>query len=189
MTDANNCVIIATDSIAEYQEVITGLITGHTNVIAAGLYLYSVNEKPTSNYTWTVNGGNIVSGQGSNFINVQWGTAGTGLVSVLETDEHGCMGDTVNLEIIIGSTGVSNSYDNDLRIYPNPASDRIVIEYPNMEYKKYKLILTDLAGKVVHYQDNIFTESIELSRGGISSGLYMIELSGPKIYRGKIVIE
>lgn len=36
-----------------------------------------------SNYVWTVQGGSIVSGQGTNTVQVQWGTPGTGTIMVV----------------------------------------------------------------------------------------------------------
>ena len=49
--------------------------------------------------------------------------------------------------------------------------------------------MMDLSGKIVYYQDNIFSDRIELSSGEFSPGLYLIELRVPRIYRGKIVAE
>jgi hypothetical protein len=47
----------------------------------------------------------------------------------------------------------------------------------------------DLAGKVVKVINNINGSSYEMNRGDLPEGLYLIELRGPTIYRGKIIIE
>ncbi len=56
-------------------------------------------------YTWTVTGGTITSGAGTNSINVSWGIAGTGTVSVTETFS-GCAIATVpyNVSIVTNPT-------------------------------------------------------------------------------------
>lgn len=51
---------------------------------------YSVPSQAGYTYNWTVNGGTIVSGAGTNSITVQWGAAGTGSVSIIWADANGC---------------------------------------------------------------------------------------------------
>jgi hypothetical protein len=52
---------------------------------------YSTADVSGHTYAWTITGGTIVSGQGTNQITVKWTTAGTGNVSVLETiTSSGC---------------------------------------------------------------------------------------------------
>lgn len=47
-------------------------------------------EAGMSNYVWTVTGGTITAGAGSNNITVTWNTVGTGSVTVTYTDPNGC---------------------------------------------------------------------------------------------------
>ncbi len=189
ITDNNACDTVVSDSVTEYPEIITGQITGQTEVNPSDEYVYSVNGKPTSVFTWILNGGSIISGQGTNSINVKWNSIGSGLVSVIETDENGCKGDTVRIDVSIGSTGIDNTIENELRIYPNPSSDISIIEFPNPNQEVYHLILTNLSGKVLKIIDNITEEKIEINRHGLRDGMYLIELRGTRIYRGKILIE
>ncbi|KPK82666.1 MAG: hypothetical protein AMS27_14350 [Bacteroides sp. SM23_62_1] len=76
-----------------------------------------------------------------------------------------------------------------IEIYPNPFSDRTVIRFENPEGERYSLYVTDLAGKVVYFEDNIFTNQIEFNRDGMADGCYFVELRGPAVYRGKVVLE
>jgi len=61
------------------------VITGLTIVCAndAGV-IYSTPNSPGNTYTWSVSGGSIVSGAGTNSITVNWGAAGAGTVEVTE---------------------------------------------------------------------------------------------------------
>ena len=82
VTDANLCTSTDSITISEPDKVVTTPITGSQNVNESDIIIYGVTEKPSSFFKWSAEGGNILSGQGTNFINVQWGTAGTGQVSV-----------------------------------------------------------------------------------------------------------
>lgn len=59
-------------------------ITGTTIICTNSetYFQYSVEQVPGSVYIWTVNGGNIISGQGSHQITVQWNDDAAGFVSI-----------------------------------------------------------------------------------------------------------
>jgi len=80
-------------------------------------------------------------------------------------------------------------HDPSLTIYPNPFSDRTRIEFPNPDNHSYRMIITDLAGKVVRASGQITGSDIILERKGLQPGIYIMELRGNKIYRGKLIIE
>ncbi|QOI98199.1 MAG: autotransporter-associated beta strand repeat-containing protein [Flammeovirgaceae bacterium] len=63
----------------------TPIISGAGSVCAneTGV-VYSTPNVPGNSYTWTVVGGSIISGAGTNSITVNWGGAGTGSVTVTE---------------------------------------------------------------------------------------------------------
>jgi hypothetical protein len=87
------------------------------------------------------------------------------------------------------ATGMRNQLTSGkLNIYPNPVSDWALIAFSNPYQEEYQLVVTDLAGKVVRIRDNISTNRIEFNREGLSPGIYLIELRGSKIFRGKIVV-
>jgi len=77
----------------------------------------------------------------------------------------------------------------DLKIYPNPFSSQTIIKFPNPSNNFYKLIITDLSGKVVKLIPNINNSKIVLNRQNLSKGFYFLELRGPKIYKGKLIIQ
>ncbi|TLX76396.1 T9SS type A sorting domain-containing protein [Labilibacter sediminis] len=72
------------------------------------------------------------------------------------------------------STDVKNiASDNDLRIYPNPATDAININYT--KGNKASLKIFDTTGKVVVSKVNVQpNDQVELS--GLSNGVYIVEL-------------
>jgi CubicO group peptidase (beta-lactamase class C family) len=62
----------------------TPVITGSPLVCANDPQIYSVPEVAGSSYVWSVAGGNIVSGQGTNQISVLWNNGVAGTVSIVQ---------------------------------------------------------------------------------------------------------
>jgi hypothetical protein len=81
------------------------------------------------------------------------------------------------------------SQENELLIYPNPATELFNIRFSNPEQADYQLIITDLRGKVMRIIDPISGNFAEIPRDGLPGGLYLLELRGPDTHRGKILIE
>jgi hypothetical protein len=66
----------------------TSTITGTTEICKSAIgEIYSVTNNILNTYAWSVTGGTIASGQGTNSVTVNWGSTGiTGNVSVVETN-------------------------------------------------------------------------------------------------------
>jgi len=76
-----------------------------------------------------------------------------------------------------------------LSVYPNPFNESALITFLNPTGEDYTLKITDLSGKVCRITNHINTSEFVLEKGGLREGLYFIELSGPEVYRARIVIE
>jgi hypothetical protein len=63
------------------------------------------------------------------------------------------------------------------------------LSFKNPKGNSYTLFLKDLSGKTIRIIENITVGKTELTRDGLPSGLYIIELKGPNIYRAKIIIQ
>lgn len=87
--------------------------------------------------------------------------------------------DTSSFDIIISQNNVVTSYENQeilstLNIYPNPASDFVMIEG---EVNKYQL--TNLSGSVLLSNETRNNESIRIEMAHIPKGLYLLQLITP----------
>lgn len=51
---------------------------------------------PAGNYTWTVSGGSLAEGQGTDLVKVKWGTAGNGKISVTDNFNTNAVDVTIN---------------------------------------------------------------------------------------------
>ena len=87
------------------------------------------------------------------------------------------------------SAGIQSINDiNNLKILPNPFTDKTVIEFNNPSKESYQLTISNLTGTVLKTINNITDSTIEINRTGLLNGFYVVKLSGLKTYLGKIVI-
>jgi uncharacterized protein (TIGR02145 family) len=96
-----------------------------------------------------------------------------------------------NMEDNRFQTGTSESLfsNENLMIIPNPLSETTTLIFHNPEGQSYTLYIMDLSGKVCRIVKNINTAEYILKRDGLKEGFYFLELRGPEVYRGKMVIE
>jgi hypothetical protein len=66
-----------------------------------------------------------------------------------------------------------------LKVYPNPATDYINMEFEGVVPSHFNLLVMDMSGKVILEETDVETESNEytLSLNGFNSGMYIIKLS------------
>jgi uncharacterized protein (TIGR02145 family) len=76
-----------------------------------------------------------------------------------------------------------------ISVIPNPFNESTTLLFSNPEGYQYKLYIMDLSGKVCRIVDDITTSEYMLEKGDLKQGFYFVELRGPNIYRGKIIIE
>ena len=77
----------------------------------------------------------------------------------------------------------------ELKIYPNPFSDKTTIFFDNTDKQGYSLKITDITGNIVREINNIRSNSIELNKDNLPVGFYIIELRGKFLYKGKVIIK
>ncbi len=124
----------------------TGSISGALNADISTSEIYSAPANGNS-FQWSVVGGTIASGQGTNSITVNWGTGTNGQVCLTES-QGACGGNQVCNDITLNApTGITEiAYSKNLSIYPNPATSLITVrsnEVPN------RIELVDILGKVL----------------------------------------
>ena len=88
---------------------------------------------------------------------------------------------------------------NLLSIYPNPFTEKAIITFDNPKNEKYKLIITDVTGKVVMEINEIYGNTVEIDGSNLSAGVYVFELTcgqcvlagkeREKLFKGRFVVE
>ena len=77
--------------------------------------VYSTADITDADFTWTVNGGSITSGQGSNSITVDWGAPGPGSVLVSAMNSLGCESAPASVSVNIADLPAANA-GNDVTV-------------------------------------------------------------------------
>jgi len=175
-------------------KTVTGAIIGPTNVNEFVTENYSVPFDLSSLYYWSVLGGNQVGGDITNSISIQWGTTGIGLITVVETDSMGCIGDTVSLSVNIGFIGLNENEPGlqTVHVYPNPLRNKLTITFP---YKNtlYFVNVYDIHGKEVvrKIAPILNTNTYDLDLSQQKSGVYFVKITDNKSLTiiKKIVLE
>ena len=103
-TSNNGCSDSIVKTLSIVAKPIIGTLAGPTsNLSTQQTYDYNLNQQLNHSYNWTVTNGNIVNGQGTNAIKVQWLTPGTGKLNAVISNNVGCS-DSASLNVnIIGS--------------------------------------------------------------------------------------
>lgn len=149
----------------------------------------------TLNWTWTpAYAANYVIGQGTNDLILDWVNAGNATVSL--TAQNACGNATRALPVNVSSCRIagnqstkSNHPANVVQAFPNPASDRVYIEFASLLNGKEQLIVTDMTGR------KILEQYISVAQGNnntaintrkLSSGIYYLHVLNQRI---KLVLE
>jgi len=93
-----------------------------------------------------------------------------------------------NVQDIGANSYKAGIFSCDIHIYPNPFTESTIIEFANPDNKPYRLIVTDLSGKIVREEGIIGGERFVLNRKGIDPGIYFIELQGANILKGRVLV-
>jgi surface protein len=66
-----------------------------------------------------------------------------------------------------------------LKVYPNPATDFINLEFDGIDASNFNVLVMDMSGKVVYKLDGVQTaiNQYTLALNGIESGMYIVQLS------------
>ncbi|MEW6470616.1 MAG: hypothetical protein AB1458_17025, partial [Bacteroidota bacterium] len=84
-------------------------ISGPTVICQNSTATYSVSASSGTSFNWSVSGGSIASGQGTNVITVNWGSAGNGTVNVTSFNQNGCPAGPITLNVSIQAIPVINA--------------------------------------------------------------------------------
>lgn len=78
---------------------------------------------------------------------------------------------------------------NSIHVSPNPFDEKTIITFLNNKHSNYTLSIFNYSGKKEFVKNNITSDKIEFERGDLPAGVYLIELKGEKVFRGKMVMK
>jgi len=138
-------------------------------------------------YDWTVTGGSILTGQGTDSITVVWdGGVPTGMVEVVAGNGEGCdQAESLAITSIVASIFETTTLNT--RIYPNPSTGIFNIELETTGM--VTLSVLDLSGKVVLAEQ--YAGSVHrLDLNQLVSGIYLLTLETTEGHAiSKLIVE
>jgi len=76
-----------------------------------------------------------------------------------------------------------------IKIFPNPVTNMATINFSNLSHSNYTLSIFNTSGNKVFEIQNIRSDKIEFERGNLPGGVYLVEVRGEKVLRGKMVVK
>ena len=175
-TTADGCVGDTVVYDVAVQCVVSGTsITGPVGPEAFSNSTYTCNGPANSTYQWTITNGVIVSGQGTNTVNVLWASTGIGNVSVVETTAEGCVGTTLSQDVVVIPTKVEE-LSNAFIVYPNPATTELNLQITS-DLIGTDLFVFDSLGKQILKQQILSTNTI-INTSSFTAGNYVVRVCG-----------
>ncbi len=175
-TDIHGCSSYSEVAVQQYPEPQIPSISGEPNALYNNTYSYAVASLLDYTYNWTVTGGTIVLGQGTNVIEVVWDQfiTGVGEIQMTWTNVYGC--ESTQFYAVSVDVSVQEIFASNLKIYPNPTRDLVNIQWDFMNENTY-LSLFDNTGKLISTQklNNQTLHILDLS--GYENGVYQLRLS------------
>lgn len=166
---------------ADFFNILTNpyVVTGSSQVaFSASNETYSVPSTNGSTYTWTApSGANIVNGQGTNSITVNFGNT-SGYIEVVETTSGGCVNDTARIYVNVGTSSSPSNKVKPADFFYDIYDNAIVALNINLnEFKS--LIIYNSIGQSVEKEYSIQGNKIVFG-SDLVPGLYIVTISAEK---------
>jgi hypothetical protein len=152
--------------------------------------MYVVTNNPDYSYFWTLTGGAVLSGQGTNSVNIYWGNKGDGDISLIASHDGNCF-DTSSLHVRIWPLNINNKNFQEVALFPDPAEDFINLKIPKVNSNCIEISVFNLLGNIVQFEEYNLTNSdneLSININHLKSGVYLLMINDSKtIYKGKFI--
>jgi hypothetical protein len=135
--------------------------------------------------TWVVNGGTILSGQGTDNIQVVWGGPDSNAVVWLYIDNGVCM-DSSSIQVIISGIGTDERTIQDIRLFPNPNDGFFTLQVSDAFVGGYYEIVDGMGRPIERGEIQSKTQDFDLADK--PKGVYRITLTGKSASKTMIVV-
>lgn len=173
VTDANGCTDTLSRFINEPNTFPIGMINGSDFTGPMEVESYDVMAHSGAAYDWTVQGGSIIAGQGTNSVDVEWSQVGVHELSVTATAVDTC--DESTLVVTVSPTfSTEDEWLSKVQVYPNPTQGVLTIVLPDPAVAEL-IELFDAVGKRVFATKEIFEEQ-QVDLSFLASGAYTLRI-------------
>jgi hypothetical protein len=167
-TNASGCVN-STGVVSSVTVIASPTLSVNSGLICLG-GSFSITPSGAATYTYS-SGSNVVSP-----------TTTTGY-TITGTNAIGCANTigVVSTVTVSLCTGLGESTNLEVSIYPNPAKDLIYVTLPVGDYNKTTIELYDATGKLI-LTENMVSKTTSVSLNNLSIGIYTIRVISNKVY-------
>ncbi len=179
--------LITTNTYGSDTLVLTGYITVYATPAFPTITVTGdiLTSSYASSYQWQFNSVDIPGATNQSYTATQ-----TGYYTVIITDENGCVSSTT---VFVEVTGVENTGESSVLIYPNPASGSFFIEWNQIPAGEISIVVTNTLGqKTLSITEENHAPSLkkEIKLNGAAGGVYSVEIRANNfISVRKIIIE
>lgn len=169
---------------------IVGNIQGATNVGMASPYTYSITSQANHTYLWNVTNGNILSGQGTNSVQVQWLSVGTGKIQVQLINNQNCSSTDSSL-VSISNVGIHELQSlSQLELYPNPNNGDFTLKITSAKASETRISLLNMLGQEVWADTKTFNSGIQelFLTTDVAAGVYLLRVQNEDGHMQKSVV-
>lgn len=169
-TSANKCDSVVYQAIY-IKESVSLPIRGLNQITDLSVnYFYAVDSIPGLYYEWNIDNGQIISGGNSNLVEVKWN--GSGQLKCFTYFDTLCVKSSIYN--VSTSVGLNNSPLSNLSVYPNPATNKILIQsLDNSDF--YQIQIIDLKGKIL--KDLKLIENSEIDIQDLPKGIFILKVN------------
>ncbi|MFT3683269.1 MAG: M12 family metallo-peptidase [Ferruginibacter sp.] len=199
VTANNNCGASAARTLAVTKNnavpATPGVINGSTVVCANAIRSYYISGvQGATSYLWTIPAGSVMIDSTPGFIRFRYGVT-SGDITVKAV--NACGASAASTKAVTVNTGCTasieeNSIAKKALVYPNPARDRIFVNFNVPANSVYTISIMDIAGKTVIKQRRLAsagTTQHSFNVAGFSKGTYLINIestSGKEVLKVNI---
>jgi hypothetical protein len=154
-------------------------VLGPTIAMNSEPYTYIYAQSAGSTYTWSATGGEVISGQGSNAVEVSW-FPGEEVYSlcVVEETNLGCISEEVCLSVDVLTVGIDDLNGTAFTVYPNPGDGNFTLALEEAHLGR-QLQVFDAQGRLVRELTlNATLQPVDLR--AFANGTYYLMIQGER---------
>ena len=152
---------------------------------------YYVQSNSGSSYEWEIENidGDILSGQGTNTIEVSWDDTGYAIIYVTETNIlSGCEFETSITVEVNDYSSLNEHTENNFTMFPNPLTQQSILQINSLNESNFDLEIIDASGKKVYSKNNVGGNNLDISCSKFEKGLYIVNIVSSEVVERKILI-
>jgi hypothetical protein len=182
ITDDQNCTISKSFTIEEGAEIIITIDTV-ADFTSNGTGFIEISADREYEYSWTKDDGFYSNGQ--DIYNLE-----SGCYKLIITDpSSGC---TVDTTVCVDDlTAIINTWEDEIWMFPNPANEKLIIDFGKLENKTISLFISDWSGSMLKNIEKKTGEKDKvINTGDLPAGVYLLRIrhEGQSLNRKVIVV-